>query len=80
MRTPPACLSLCRYYSTQERMPFELEAELKRVKATAKARKTQLRRDTGLTGGERAETPAERAQRCQRKSKPARPPIITRTP
>ncbi len=61
-------------------MPNDLEAELKRVEARSKTEPSRLRRDPTLTGGERAETPVEKAHRKKRARKPRQPPIIQRTP
>lgn len=61
-------------------MSKDFEAELKRVEADAKSHPHRVRRDPSMTGGERAETPAEKTERRKAKAKPPRAPIIQRTP
>ncbi len=61
-------------------MPNDIEAELKRVKVRSKPKRPPLRRDPALTGGERAETAAEKANRRKRRSRRPEPPIIQRPP
>jgi hypothetical protein len=61
-------------------MPKDVESEVKRVKPSPKPDPSQLRRDPSLTGGERAETPAEKTARKSRPKKPVEPPIIERYP
>ncbi|HWI55967.1 MAG TPA: hypothetical protein VNZ22_01985 [Bacillota bacterium] len=57
-------------------MPNDLEAEVKKVEAKSKSERPQPPRDPTLTGGERAETPAEKNERKRRKRQPKEPPII----
>ncbi len=61
-------------------MRNDLEAELKRVEAKSKSERKPPKRQPDLTGGERAETAAERAARKRRRAQPRRPPIVERTP
>ncbi len=62
-------------------MPKDFEAQLKRVKSETRAdRGPASHRDRSMTGGERAETDAEKSQRQARKRKRRQPPIIQRTP
>lgn len=57
-------------------MPNDIEAEVKHVHAKSKADAKRLRRDPSMTGGEKAETPAEKENRHREKLKPKEPPII----
>ncbi len=62
-------------------MPKDFEAQLKRVKAGRRDDRALVgRRDTSLTGGERAETEAEKRQSRAKVRKPREAPIIERTP
>ncbi len=59
-------------------MPNDHEAELKKVEGNSKTDSRRLRRDPSLTGGERAETPNEKAALEREKRRPKQPPIIQR--
>lgn len=54
----------------------DLESESKRVVPSREPAPPTERRDPSMTGGERAETPQEREERREEKTKPKEPPII----